>query len=61
MITPREAALQAENDRLRAENEWLRRHVESPSVAVTPYGGQESITMTAETDVLRLPRRAPSC
>jgi hypothetical protein len=56
--TPKEAALQAENDRLKAENEWLRKHVEAPSRTVTPYGMQSEMTMSAPLDRLTLPRVA---
>ena len=41
--TPKEAALQADNDRLRAENEWLRKYVETPDRTVTPYGVQSDL------------------
>ena len=44
--TPQEAALKSENARLRAENEWLRRHVEAPgSNMVKPYGVEEEMQL----------------
>lgn len=43
--TPQEAALKAENARLRAENDYLRRAVESPIVAVKPWGIEEDVLL----------------
>jgi hypothetical protein len=55
-FSPKEAALQADNDRLRAENEWLKRHVEAPGRTVTPYGMQSDMVMAVPQDILKLPR-----
>lgn len=41
--TPKEAVLKAENARLRAENEYLRRAVEAPDVRVTPYAVEQDM------------------
>jgi len=57
--TPQEAALKAEVSRLRAENEWLRKHVENGFGArVMPYGGEEDVTMREPMPAYRLPRVA---
>lgn len=58
--TPQEAALKAENARLRAENTYLRQAVESPARKVTPYGVEEDLHVSPGmiSDALRLPRLA---
>lgn len=56
--TPKEAALQAENDRLKAENAWLRKHVETHDAKVTPYGMETDMVLTRPIEQLVLPRRA---
>jgi hypothetical protein len=56
--TPQEAALKAENARLRAENEYLRSAVESPTVTVKPYAVEEEMMLTAKYRKLTLPRAA---
>ena len=56
--TPQEAALKSENARLRAENEYLRRAVESPDVSVKPYAVEETMIMRDIPRELRLPNVA---
>lgn len=41
--TPQETLLKAENSRLRAENDYLRRAVEAPGRTVQPYGVEEDV------------------
>ena len=60
-MTPKEAVLQAENDRLRSENEWMKRALEGGGATVTPYGMQSEMAMTRPVDHLQLPRRASIC
>ena len=57
--TPQESALKAENSRLRAENEWLRKHVETPSgQRLMPYGVEEDLPVREMLRDVRLPRVA---
>lgn len=53
--TPREAMLRAENNRLRAENEYLRRAVGVGDMTVTPMAVIENIRLSSLPDELRLP------
>lgn len=54
--TPQEALLKAENHRLRAENEYLRRAVEAPGRTVRPYGIEEEISLRDVPPEIRLVR-----
>lgn len=56
--TPQEAALKAENERLRAENAWLRNAVEAPNVEVTPYAAVEDIAFAELPRNVTLPLAA---
>ena len=59
--TPQEAALKAENARLRAENDWLRRAVEAPGRTVRPWGVEEEILVSPDViggDRITLMKRA---
>lgn len=57
--TPREAILEAENERLKAENAYLRRAVDGPGIEITPIGVVEEMQMhRSMPDELRLPKVA---
>lgn len=52
--TPQEAMLKAENAKLRAENEYLRRAVEAPGIVIRPYGIEEEMTLRDVPPEIRL-------
>jgi hypothetical protein len=54
--TPREAMLRAENERLKAEVEYLRRAVDpSRNLKFTPIAALDEITVSSLTTVIKLP------
>jgi hypothetical protein len=56
--TPKEAALEAEVARLRAENKWLRSAVEAPNVLVRPWAVEEDVVLRDIGPEVRLVRSA---
>ena len=57
LMTPREAMLDAENKRLRAENMHLRELVD-PALDIRPYGTTETIEMRSpRLETITLPRQ----
>lgn len=53
--TPQEAALKAENARLRGENEWLKRAVETQPGMVRPWGVEDAMTLPEMPPHITLP------